>query len=487
MLSGSFYSLLAVVAGQGFALATSIIYARLLGRDDLGVLAIYVQLGSVASAVATLSLGTATARYVAKLRAENRAQLGRFVSTVLVITILSASLAAVLLFVVAGPLGESLYGSLDLVVMIRLSALYLPLTALSALGSAVLQGMQAIRKLAVLGVFLEALGVPVTYFSLVGFGLVGAAIGGVVTTGVSLFLVFGTAWRDLRRTGVTIGVSFHRDHAQDVLHYAAPLIVSSVVIRMALLYQSVFLVLSLGFGDAGLFKVASTLYRILLFVPAAMSVPLLPLTSELYATATTARAKESLTTILRITSFAGMCVALGVGLAASSLILVLYGSDFVDAAPLAFVLAIAGFVETIDTVSVNSALGEGRTRLLLKLDLLHAVIIVLTTTVFVSRFGLIGVGFAMLTTSGVHTTLLLVILSVTKRLNARRVAPVQALAAAGFVLAASAVVFADALHNFVLAALIVASVIVAGLVLMEPGERQIMSSVLRNPLRTLRS
>src|SRR5205809_7147717 len=123
-------------------------------------------------------------------------QLGRFVSTILAVTLLPASAAAIVLVLIAGSLGQSLYGSSDLVVMIQLMALFLPLSALSALGSALLQGLGAIRKLAVLGVLLEALGLPVTYFTLVGFGLVGAAIGGIATTVVALFLVFGTAWRD---------------------------------------------------------------------------------------------------------------------------------------------------------------------------------------------------------------------------------------------------------------------------------------------------
>jgi len=55
---GSACALSATILGQGFALLTSVVYARLLGRDNLGVFAIYAQLSSLAVAIAALGLGT---------------------------------------------------------------------------------------------------------------------------------------------------------------------------------------------------------------------------------------------------------------------------------------------------------------------------------------------------------------------------------------------------------------------------------------------
>ena len=487
MASGSFYSLVAILTGQTFALATSIIYARLLGRDDLGILAIFMQIGNVASAAATLSLGTATTRFIAKLRQEDRGKLGPFVSTTLAITLLSSVAASVALFLGAGYLGLTLYREPELVPMIQITALFLPLAALAGFGSSVLQGLQSIRKLAILGVALEAMGVPVTYFSLLRFGLIGAAIGGGLTTVVSFALIFGSARTSLSREGFVLRLALHAPNADGLLRYAVPLIISSIAIRTALLYQGSFLALSLGFGDAGLFKVASTLYRVVSFVPAAVTIPLLPLVSELQATSTRERTRESLSTIVRITTFIGSPISLIVGLAASPVILILYGSDFLAAAPLAFVLAVTGFVETIDAVSVSSVLGEGKTGLLLRLDLFHAFLIATTTTAFVTWFGLIGIGYALFVTATVHATLLLVFLSATDRLDATRVLRALGVVAACFGLAGFGVAYANAQQNAVLIAGLLLFTAVAGLLFMEAKEREILASILRTRLRMLRS
>src|SRR5205807_785581 len=178
-----------------------------------------------------------------------------------------------------------------------------------------------------------------------------------------------------------------------------------------------------------------------------------------------------LSTIVRITKFVGSPIALIVGLAASSIIVTLYGCDCLAAAPLAFVLAVTGFVETMDAESVSSLLGEGKTGILLRLDLFHALLIATATTAFVTWFGLIGVGYALFTTATVHATLLLVFLSATDRLDATRVLRALGVAVGCFGLAGFGVAYANAQQNSLLMAGLLLSAAVAGLIFMETKER----------------
>ena len=198
LVKGSAYTLLATVLGQAFALVTSIVYARLLGRDNLGVFAIYAQLSSLAVAIAALGLGIPIARFVARLRAQDPDRLGRFLSTVLVVTLVTTAAVTSVLWALADAIGSGLYGSSDLSMMVRILALFLGLNSLSGVGIGILQGLQKIRRLSVVGIVLEALGIPIMFVALSWWGLLGAAFGGVLLASVASASLFGSAIRDLR-------------------------------------------------------------------------------------------------------------------------------------------------------------------------------------------------------------------------------------------------------------------------------------------------
>lgn len=472
LLSGGAYSFVAIVIAQGIALITSVLYARLLGPENLGVLAIFSQIASVAVAFGGLGLGTSITKFVAQLRASDRPGLERVLSTALVVVLTSSGGASVALFLLAEPLA-SLYGSPDLSLMLRLSSLFLTLNALSAVGSAVLQGLQAIRRLSILGIAIEAASVPVIFVSVSTLGLVGAAVAGVILIVLASAMIFGSAWHFLRREGVRSRLTFDRRSLRALLGFTVPLLISLVVLRLSALVQTSFLAMSLGYVETGLFKIASTLHHVVLFVPGAMSIPLLPAMSELYASVSASRARESLTTLLRLTSYAGVLVALAVGFSAVPLISILYGTEYLGASTLVFILVIAGYSEMISTVAATSALGEGRTWLILSVDLVQSVVIVGGTVVFVTWFGLVGIGLAVLLNSIVYGIGILALLARSNRVDLRRTMPALTDAIVAFLVAVAAFLWGNAQANLWLGAVVVMLIAAAFWARLERREKDI--------------
>ncbi len=483
LLFGSAYVFFATVIGQAIALLTSIVYARLLGSYDLGILAIYAQLASLAVTLAGLGLATPITRFVAQLRTEGPAQLERFLGTVLVVVIVaSAAISSILfLFAIGGGLGP--YQSPVLTVMIEITALVLCLGAVSALGFAILQGLQKIGLISIIGIFSEALTVPVMFISLSVFGLVGAAIGGTLLSSISAVFAFGMAIRHLRREGVAIRLAFDRPAAKMLAAYSLPLLASVFVVKGALFFQSSFLALNLGYSDAGLFRVASTISRVVAFVPAAIGVPLLPALTELYASATVDRAKRSLTTILRVGCCVGLPFALGLGLLSLPVIALLFGDGYRDAALLAFVLAMTAFIDIIGTIAASSLLSEGRTRTLMALDVGQAAIIVGGTIVLIGTYGLVGVGYTMLLASTVYAIAILFLLVRSDRIDLVRLLPPIGLAGGVFGVAAVTVGRANALTNYWLGALFALVAAGGSWSLMNRAERHLLLAPTRKWLK----
>lgn len=483
---GSAYSFVGLVVGQMFALVLSIVYARLLGKGDLGIWAIYAQLASLAVTFASLGLEVPVARFVARLRTESPERLERFVSTVLSISFVAALVVTAVLWLGADLVGLTVYNQPDLSIMIRLMATFLVLNSLSTLGTSILQGLQAIRKLALLGILMEAIAIPITFTALTLYGLVGAVVGGVVLVAIGVVVVFGSAWRALRAENIRVRLGFHVESGRALLAYTLPLLGSATVLRIAYLFQNSWIALELSYGDTGLFRVATTLARIVAFVPSALSVPLLPAMTELYAIAPAEKTKEKVTTMVRMASYVGVPIALGIGLGAGPLILFLYGAEFVDAQLLTFVLVAAGFIDMVSVVSVISLLSEGRTRTILGLDVIQMLTLTVGTVLFVDAFALLGAGYATLLKSLVYGGLILLVLDRTGRLELRTSVRALAIATAGFAAAALAVAYGNAQQNVWLAALLIVGYVVAAWVLMGSRDRALVRRMIRDVLPPLR-
>jgi len=469
-----------MIIGQVFGLLTSVIYARLLGPVNLGMLAIYTQLTSVAASVAAVGLGIPVARFVAQLYARAPNQVGNFVGTSLAISLVGSAAVSIFLFAFADVIGTGIYRSGELSTMYRIGAAVLFLNTIASVGIAVLQGLQEIRLLSVAGIFTEAITVPIMFVSLSAFGLLGAAIGGAALTIVSSALLFGSAWNHLRKRGIRIKFGFDRNVASDLGKFTLPLLGSIVIVKLSLLYQTSFLALSLGYDETGLFRAASAVSRIITLIPAAMSVSLLPALTELYATALPDRSRANLTTLLRLTVHIGLPLAVAIAIGANAILNALYGPDYAGASWLAFILVVVGFMDMINGVAANSLLGEGRTKSLLLVDIVQALVIVVATTGFVIWLGLTGVGFAGLAVGLVYGGLVLWSLARSGRIDSAQVARSLLLALGMFTLATVAVVWGGAQLNLWVGVSVLVAVSLMSWMLMNPAERILIRNVVRD-------
>jgi len=480
LATGTAFSFLAIVIGQLFALVTSILYARLLGPGNLGIFAIYTQFGAIAASFGTLGLSIPITRFVARLRMQPAEVLGRFLGTILVITVVASIVTSAVILLLAQEIGLGVYRSPDLVAMLQIASGFLVLDTFNIVGIAILQGLQKVRFLAIAGILIEAMTIPVMFVSLTVLGIVGAAIGGAGMTAIGSLLLFGSALRNLEKHGIRLRVSFDRSAARDLFRYAAPLLGSLIIVKLALFFQTSFLAVSLGYADTGLFRVASTVSNIIGFLPAAMNVPLLPAIAELYAVAPADRTRARMNTLLRMTSYVGAPLALSIAFGAAFIIELLYGPAYSGSGPLAFVLVMAGFVNVIDNVGTGSLLGEGRTGSLLLIDGLQAAIIVSGTVIFVGSFGLIGVGYANLLGSITYGILIIGFLSRTGRIDIKRVAWTFAPGLGGFGLAVIAYGWAAGHPGIWVGAPVVIFCAALAWVVMSPAERTLIVGALRD-------
>jgi len=478
---GTAYTLASLLIVQIISLVTSVIYARLLGLENLGLLAIINQLAAAVVPMASLGLGTAVTKLIPNYQQEGPEALNRLLSTALGIMLIAGCVVSAAFFLTASGLAD-LYGVPQLALLLHLSALLVVFDALLTFGVAVVQGFQRVKELAVIGLYAKAVTLPVIFAMTLAWGLLGAVLAGIISLALSLAIYYRSVRRIVASDRIRVSARyFDRRMAARILRMAIPLFAAFIVLRPALLFQASYLALAVGFAELGLFRVAYSLYRIVLFLPAALSVPLLPAISELYQAQPKSQTKTQLSSLIRISSLIILPVTLALGLASGPIIEFLYGPEYVAATSLVFVLSIAAFVDTIGSIAENAFLGTGRSVQVLILTVMQAGVITAGSYVFISVLGLIGIGYAILLNSILYVVVVGAYFHRRGEMDLRAIGPSAMLAGATFAVAAAFVVFGG-LNNIGMSAVFLAVLLIVEVRLLTHRDRRILKDALKSVL-----
>lgn len=397
LLSGTFYMLLSTLGVNAIALVTTLIYTRLLTPPQFGVLGIFLTLAATIGPFASLKMEVGAAKFSAEFGSRDPKLTEASLGAALTVTLLSGGALSVAYFLLADSIA-SFYGEPVLSPMIRISSLVLLLSAVTALTQGIIQGFQAIPRLAVLNVSAQALGIPLVFAFVSAYGLIGAAASGAVFTAVVLGLSLYTVRGILRPKGIRMHPIRDRPSVRRLLHFSAPLLLSTILIRPALLFVATAVALWLTYREYAVYRVATSLYRVVLILPAVIGVPLLPAISEAYATETMGRTRTQVTLLLRLSALIAVPVALLMGLGARLWLGILF-PGYPDAAILLFVLSFAALLDTLGAICDNTFIGSGRTWFVLRLNAAQVVALVGGTILFVPAYGVIGAAYATVLSS----------------------------------------------------------------------------------------
>lgn len=470
-----------MLAAQIISLVTSVAFARILGPEKLGVLAIVTQLSQAIIPLSSLGIGIALVRMIPEYRRKGREATQDLIASTFTMTILAGATVTLVYFLLADYLAV-VYGRPDMVVYVQITSVLVVMDALVALGAAVVQGFERVRELAVISLIARAISVPITIGFVLRLDLLGAVLSSAVSQ-VFSFAIYLWAIRSIFRTnGLTPALGrLHRPTAAAVLRTALPLFGAFIILRPALLFQASFLALFLGFSELGLFRVASGLYRIALILPASLSVPLLPAISDMYAGGTREQTRAQLSSLLRITSFLALPITLLVGLGAVPIVQTLYGPEYVAAARLIFVISAAAFGDTLAAVVENTLLGTGRTKLVFLLTAMQAITIAAGSYLFLSAFGLIGIGFAMLLNSAVYAVVVGVYLLRRQEIRFRDFRSILTLATLAYT-GAAVLVYVGSLRDVVVSAAYLGGILLVEWRILSKKDRFVLKDAMKSML-----
>ncbi|KAA0098825.1 hypothetical protein CIW49_13120 [Mycolicibacterium sp. P1-18] len=386
-------TLLGFGSGASVALAGFIgnaITARLLGPDQLGVLAYVVWCVTLASMLAGLGISVVQQRFIPNLRAEGRnAEADGLIGSTTRWSTGAAVLGAVLLFAYLFWPGRSATegvsaSSHDVVIALavtwfvcwKLADLYLfYLRGEQRFGElARLSGVSALLKLIVIGLGAWLFGIP--------GALAGYVAGNLLPAARSLRLL---------RTKPDVAHELRRQVVRFALPSWATAVIGGLVFGRT---EIVFLQHYAGIAAVGLFAAAATIAEVAVQLPPLLLSALLPRFSEQFGLGAHEHMQRLYRTITGLLALVIVPLCLGLAAIAPVLVPLFFGTDFTDAGPVASVLLIAAAVSSLGVTTFYLLQSMGKTGFLLWSNGLGLVGTIALGFLLVPHFGLMGAAWS---------------------------------------------------------------------------------------------
>ncbi|WP_407356690.1 oligosaccharide flippase family protein [Methanolobus sp. WCC5] len=393
IIIGTVHSFSSIIVVRILTILTSVIVARFLGPASLGILSIFQNIHGIFGTLTQTTISTGTTKFVAEYKAKNKDKLSDFLSTILISVLFMSVSISIIYFLMSDYIANNIYGEPLIALLIKLSSITLLVGSLTSFQNSILQGMQKIKKIAIIGAVNSTFTLILTYFFVLKMSIVGVIIASIICALVMFFIYTPILYKELRSDTIHIKKYFHIEYFKQILNYSFPLFIGGLILRPARLYGQTALALSQSFVEVGYFRIAFGLYSMFSYLPAAISIPLLPLISEININEDNKHTRIY-SQILRIVIISILPVCVLSILFSKQIIIFIYGKEYIEATVVTQVLLLSAFLGSISSVIENLFLGSGNTWQIFYINVYMAITFVVSSYFLVPMYGVTGLGFA---------------------------------------------------------------------------------------------
>jgi len=376
---------------------SSIILARLLGPENLGVLTILRDIGGIVIPLMTCGIPIAMTKFIAEYNVNDQDKLKNTFSTGFTIIFVFALIGSIIYFLAADFVGVSIYHKPILSTLMKINAIYITLSVLVDFVIGVLQGFQRIKQMAMISIINAAVSLPILYLFIISMGLIGVIVAGAIGVLINLLVVLRFLMPVLHEKRLRFHLNVDKKSIVTLLKYSLPLLLSIIILRPARLYGLSYLGIFCSYTEVGYYRVAMSLHNIALFIPSALSVPLLPLISELQSDIR--KRANMISRIIRLQILAILPVVVGLGLTSKYVLFILYGTKYINADVITYIMLSVAVLSSVFSTLGILLQGTGRTQHILLIDIANASMFVMGSAYLIDLFGVNGFGLLWLFTS----------------------------------------------------------------------------------------
>lgn len=401
---GAFWSMVGGVASRVFTMASSIIVARLLGKEGYGEIGMIQSTLGLFGVLAGFGLGSTATKYIAEFRYKDPEKAGRISGLTIVFSLLSGVAMMGICLAFSPWLAQRTLGRPDLASLLAAGSLLLFMSTIGGVLSAALSGYEAFRQIARINIIQGAaapfMAIPLVWY----FGVQGAIASFTINAALGLVLCARALKNESGKHNIPNRFDSSIWSEWPILwKFAFPAMTSGLMIAPATWVTNIILVNQPGgYGELGLFNAANQWRLVVVFLPGLLAAAMLPVLSETHGREDKADYIHTVVLNLRATWIVALpltvlVVTMGKPLAA------LFGKQFYGTAPIIAVLMIATFLNVVNSAVGSALTGAGRMWTGTLMNFGWAMALVASSYVLVPRLGGLGLAAAYLVSYIVHT------------------------------------------------------------------------------------
>ena len=356
---GVAWTLLGSGVSQGAALLLSIVTARLLGKGPYGAFGMVQSTAGVFGTFAGMGLGVTATKYVAELRWVDARRAGRIATLTLLVALCSGLASGLTLILLSRGLAASTLNAPHLGPQLEVASALLLATVLCGAQAGVLAGLEVFDCIARVNIVRGILTVLGGVIGAWEWGLEGAVGALAISAAFVCIAQHVSLVRACRQAGLPLRVRGVFEEWPVVWRFSLPVWLGSALVGPVIWWATAILVNQPGgYGEMGVFNAANQWRNVVLFLPAILAQPLLPVLADSHARQP-ARFEHLMWLSLAVTAVLSALIVIPLCVA-SPWIMASYGPHFREAWPVLCMLIASAIPAACCGVVGQALAGSGR-------------------------------------------------------------------------------------------------------------------------------
>jgi O-antigen/teichoic acid export membrane protein len=401
---GSFWIFISTVVTRLLSLVSTILIARVLGKEQYGELSIYMSTMDLAGLVAGFGIGTTINKYVAEYKRKDPEKASRIIGFLLMVVAALGVTIASAMFVAAPWIAEVILKRGSEAGLLRAGSITLLLSPCCGVLSESLVGFEAFKKTAFIN-FWQGLILPTIVVSTVFLiGKYSVIVANIISGILGIVLGFIMLRRECRTFAIV--PRFDRTVFAEwriLPKFSLPALMSGILVLPVMWMANLFLVnQENGYAELGRYTVANQWRMVFIVVQSILTPVMFPILSDVYSNQSHSAFKSAAMINVKLTWIISLPLSVLI-VAFRKPIAFLYGSQYSGVEIIIALLAIVSFLSIVNATVGVVYVSAGKIWWGTLLNIIWGLVLLSSAYFLVPIFGALGLAGAFLISYALHS------------------------------------------------------------------------------------
>lgn len=280
VLKKASWNAISTIFSRGFLLISMLFAARILGKEDFGIVGIIQSSIALFESIAAFGMGVTAAKHISEFRISYPDKVTRIVALTNIVAIVTGVFFSLLLYFSSRWIAVAYLENPILEEYLKIASMILGLTTYSSIQIGILIGFQMFKSMAVINFFVGLVTLTSVIIGALKYSVTGVFYGLLIVSITSALLnSLCVIWK-LKKEKYELIFKVTKDEYRILWTFSIPAMLSGLMIApVNWLGASLLVKQPNGLSSMGLFAAANQWFSILLFLPGVLTTTLLPILS----------------------------------------------------------------------------------------------------------------------------------------------------------------------------------------------------------------